>query len=109
MRIAYAEYFLADVELQQDWYTEQSDAALGIRYADAVLASLKNLAANPHLGIQCNFRSRKLRGLRRFLVDRPFHTHLIFYRVEEQDLVAVRVISGFRDLQRRLLQPPGAD
>jgi hypothetical protein len=43
------------------------------------------------------------------LLDRPFHTHLVFYRASAEDLVAYRIMSGFRNLEKRLLQPPGAE
>jgi len=37
-----------------------------------------------------------------------FKVHLIFYRVETEELDVFRVLHGMRDLPRRLTQPPGA-
>ena len=109
MNVVYTDDFREDLRLQAAWYAGRKDEALGMRYATAVIEAVETLLVNPHLGIKCDFRSRKLKELRRILVDRPFHTHLIFYRIEGEDLVAARVISGYRDLQRRLLQAPGAE
>jgi hypothetical protein len=69
---------------------------------------LRRLAEHPSLGTICRFRPRKLAGLRRCVVDKPFQSNLLFYRVEGSDLVGFRTISGWRDLPRRLLDPPGA-
>ena len=39
----------------------------------------------------------------------PFDRHLIYYRISGEELVAFRVVSGARDLPRRLLDPPGTE
>jgi len=47
--------------------------------------------------------------LRFYPVEKPFHRHLLYYRISGEELVAFRVVPGERDLPRRLLDPPGAN
>jgi hypothetical protein len=38
----------------------------------------------------------------------PFEVHLIFYRYTDEELSAERLMSGRRDLARRLSEPPAS-
>jgi plasmid stabilization system protein ParE len=69
--------------------------------------ALEKLATHPDLGWRRNFNHPELRNLRCWLIARPFHRHLIFYRHDQHTLDAVRLMHGARDLARRLTQPPG--
>src|SRR3954463_10355026 len=109
LNVILADDFTQDLDLQQDWYTKQRDEKLGLAYVTSVEMTLARLAEHPTFGTVCRFRHQKLAGLRRCVVDKPFQSNLVFYRVEGGDLIGFRVISGWRDLPRRLLDPPGAE
>ena len=82
----------------------QADWDVAWRYLVEVDAALEKLAAHPDLGWRRNFHHPELRNLRCWLIARPFHRHLIFYRHDQHTLEAVRVMHGGRDLARRLVQ-----
>jgi len=109
LRVVYTDDFPLDVAGQARWYARQRDLALALDYADAVEATLEFLAQNPRIGTPCNYPEPELAELRFYPVEKPFHRHLLYYRISGEELVAFRVVPGERDLPRRLLDPPGAD
>jgi hypothetical protein len=44
------------------------------------------------IGSRCDYPELKLAGLRFYPVEKPFHRHLIYYRISGDDLVAFRVV-----------------
>ena len=108
LAIERATFFVADFEIQFDWYVEKAGAEVAWRFQSALDDSLRKLSNRPDLGRIRHFRNPKLGGLRSYRVERPFKKLLIFYRVEADCLQAVRLMHGARDLPRRLSQPPGA-
>src|ERR1035441_4056744 len=125
-------FFLGDFETQFRWYEEEAGREIAWRYLLAVDQTLARLAAHSDLGRLRHFSHPELQGLRSFLVTRPFHRHLIFYRHDESyinvepvtrpfhrhlifyrhgeaNLYAVRVMHGARDLPRRLREPPATE
>ena len=103
-----SEAFLADLDAQFRWCETQAGGDVAWRYLLQVDAALEKLAEHPELGWRRNFKHPELRNLRCWLIARPFHRHLIFYRHDQHTLDAVRVMHGARDLARRLPQPTGA-
>jgi toxin ParE1/3/4 len=101
-----ADQFASDFEAQFRWFREQGGPELAIRFLSAVDSTLERLAKEPRLGRERRFRHPKLRKLRAFLVARPFHHYLVFYRFDSTHLHALRLIHGARDLPRRLLEEP---
>ena len=89
-----------------DWYRDQASPEIAERFVDAVQATLRALMNTPGMGRSRFVDWPELAGIRSWRVDRPFERHLIFYRVESEDLLAERIIHGARDLPRRLLQAP---
>ena len=104
-----ADDFREDFALRALWYVREAGAEVARRFQESVDATLQQLCLHPELGRERRFRHPKLQGLRSFLVARPFHRTLIFYRVQEDALQAVRLIHGARNLPRRLAEPPGAE
>lgn len=88
-----------------DWYCEHASPESAERFVDIVQAT-QTLTQTPALG-RLRFTNRpELAGLRSWRVARPFQRHLIFYRIDSEDLLAERLIHGARNLPRRLLQSP---
>ena len=100
--------FNRDFELSYCWYLEQAGGEVAERFLAAVLATLRQLATHPGLGVQRQFRHPSLRGIRSFKVEPPFAAILVFYRHTETELIAERLMHGARDLPRRLVEPLGA-
>jgi len=96
--------FWADMLKQVDWYRENAGSEVAEGYVNAVEATLQTLAKNPGIGRPRFASWRELAGIRSWQTDRPYHRHLIFYRYDEETLIAERIIHGSRDLPRRLLQ-----
>ena len=99
-----ADDFWADLTRQVDWYRDEANPAVALRFVDAVEATLFSLLAQPGVG-RTRFRNwPELEGVRSFRVQRPFNRFLIFYRFDSKQLFAERLIDGSRDLPRRLLK-----
>jgi toxin ParE1/3/4 len=97
-----SDFFWEDMLRQVDWYSEKAGPGVAASYVNAVEATLKELSRTPGLG-RLRFQSLpKLSGIRSWRVERPFHRHLIFYRFDDETLIAERVIHGARDLPRHL-------
>ena len=103
-----ADGFLADFDLQYRWYAVQAGETVARRFLDAVWRTLEELAAQPGQGRRRRFRHPSLQGLHSFRVRPPFEVHLIFYRYTDEELSAERLMSGRRDLARRLREPPAS-
>ena len=100
--------FNRDFDLQYRWYLEQAGEAVAERYLQALLSTLRLLAAQPGLGRRRNFRHPALRGIRSFRLASPVGVHLIFYHHDSAGLSAERLMHGARDLPRRLVEPPSS-
>jgi toxin ParE1/3/4 len=101
LALSFRDAAVSDILEQAEWYEEQADLALSARWERAVASVLIRLAQRPHCGTLCRFTSDSLRGIRRIPV-KGFSKHLIFYRVEKNDVMILRVIHGARDLESLL-------
>jgi plasmid stabilization system protein ParE len=106
LTIQRADFFWADLLKQVDWYRDKAGPKVAEAYVDSVEATLLELSKMPGLG-RSRFQYRpELAGVRSWRVRKPYHRHLIFYRFDEDTLMAERILHGARDLPRRLLQSP---
>jgi toxin ParE1/3/4 len=87
-----------DILEQAAWYQEQSGLKLADRWEKAVSSILLRLAANPAAGALCSFKAIELAGTRRMPVPR-FPKHLVFYRLQNEEMVILRIVHGARDLE----------
>lgn len=79
-------------DLTDQWvYISRDSIESADRLVDRLYQQCQRLAEAPKMGRQ---RDELLPGLRSFPVGR----YLIFYRVEEERVEVVRVLSGYRDL-----------
>ena len=100
--------FVADMELQYQWYGERAGWDVAERYLRAVEATCALIGTQPLLGPNPRLAHPRLADWRFFVVLRPFHRHVIFYEVAGDAVEMRRAMDGRRDLPRRLLEPPGA-
>jgi plasmid stabilization system protein ParE len=104
-----AETFLADAELQFEWYARNAGWDVAERYLAAVSATCALIERQPLLGPLASFTHPKLSGWRFFVVIRPFQRHVLFYETGEEEVTMRRVLHGHRNLSQRLLEKPGAE
>jgi plasmid stabilization system protein ParE len=109
MNVRKAEQFLADVELQYQWYAEHAGWEVAERYLAAVETTCALIGRRPLLGPRAALPHPSLAAWRFFVVVRPFRRHLIFYEIADGAVILRRALHGQRDLPRRLLDPPVAD
>ena len=102
-------HFHTDVTHQFAWYYDQAGEDLAWQFFNTVDLTLHKLSRQPDLGRVRRFRNPILSGLRSILVGSPFQKLLIFYRFNETQIIAERLLHGARDLPRRLAGPPGAE
>ena len=105
----HSDEFVADLNLQTDWYLRRAGVATAEEFGDAVDETIQRIVRFPSLGTVWERPEPELQGFRYVVVDRPFERFLIFYRVTDSELYIERVLHGMRDLPRRFLEPPGAE
>jgi len=67
-----SDLFNRDFQLSYCWYLEQASGEVAEGFLKAVLATLRQLATHPGLGVQRRFRHPRVRGIRSFKVEVPF-------------------------------------
>lgn len=90
-----------DIIEQADWYQEKSDSKLAKRWGTAVTSAVLRIMRNPRSGTPCRFGPTELRGIRRMPIS-GFPKHLVFYSIEDHDVLILRVLHGARDLESLL-------
>ena len=98
-RLVFSDAAIADILEQSDWYTDRSGARLAQRWQKAVTAAVTFVVRRPSAGAPCIFRSPALLGVRRTAIS-GFPKHLLFYRVDHEEVFILRVVHGARDLER---------
>ena len=109
MSVRKTDLFIVDIERQFEWYLVKAGREIADRYLKAVEATCELLAEHPQLGPCARFRHPRLRRWRFFVVFRPFQKHILFYQIEDDDVLMRRAMHGQRELRRRLLEPPGSN
>lgn len=89
---------MRDLAEHFDYIALDSESA-ALRFYSAAESSFRDLAKNPTMGVACQFRSPKGKGLRRWRI-KGFENHLIFYRPFNDRIEIVRVLHGARNLKR---------
>ena len=98
LKVRLSDASINDILEQADWYEQRSSLTLAKRWNNAVTAALLRIVASPHSGSPCTFHAIELQAVRRMPIAK-FSKHLIFYRVEKDALLILRVIHGARDLE----------
>ena len=96
--IRFSDLAVADILEQADWYELQSGAKLATRWDKAVTSTVTRIATAPRSGALCRFKAEALQGTRRVPIA-GFPKHLIFYQVESNGILVLRVVHGARDLE----------
>jgi len=109
MNVRKADDFIADVELQYQWYAERAGWDVADRYLAAVAGTCALIERQPLLGPVTGLTHPRLAAWRFFVVLRPFHLHVLFYEVDGGEVILRRALHGHRHLPQRLLEPPGSE
>jgi hypothetical protein len=102
MNLFKAEQFLSDAQYYYRWYLTlpdlERDAAteLADEFLESVEQTLLYLVSNPLAGRPRCVRFSDLQGFRSWRVSRPFNRFAIFYRIEQDNLFAERLLEGHR-------------
>ena len=89
---------VSDIIEQAEWYEQYEGRPLAKRWENAVTSALLLITKNPRSGTLCSFQAQELHDVRRKPI-RNFPKHLIFYRVEGDQVLILRVVHGARDLE----------
>lgn len=91
-----------DIIRQFRWYLVEQDAPVAqFRFVDAVEASVRQLLRMPNIGAPRELKNPALKGLRVWPV-KGFDEFLIFYVVQGETVMVIRILSGKRDMDRIL-------
>ena len=82
-------------------YLADKRPALDQRFLVPLAGTIDWLSDNPGAGSPKHILSRRLPGLRTWPVS-GFKSHLVYYRIEEPDLIVLAVFHGSRDARRGL-------
>ena len=96
--IRFSDLAISDILEQADWYAIQSGPKLAKRWEDAITATLLRICSSPKAGSLCRFRSDELKATRRVPVA-GFPRHLVFYQLDPQGILVLRIVHGARDLE----------
>ncbi len=83
------------------YYIAQDNPSAGFRFYEAAEKAFRQLLDMPGMGGTWASPNPRLVGLRVWPI-RGFENHLVFYRPNEEGIEIVRVLHGFRDLDRIL-------
>jgi plasmid stabilization system protein ParE len=108
-RSAVSEEAREDLALQYAWYARVAGAEIAERYLHAFRQTMELLVHQPAAGVLRRFRHPRFKGVRSLQLPGAFRVHLLFYRAEDDVVVALRVLHGMRDLPRRIAEPPGSE
>jgi len=109
MNVRKADDFIADAELQYEWYAEHAGWEVADRYLASVASTCALIGRQPLLGPVAALSHPRLSAWRFFVVVRPFHRHVVFYEIVGGEVIMRRILHGHRQLPQRLLEPPGAE
>lgn len=87
------------------YHIAEDSLASADRFAEAIDAAYKQLAAMPGMGALRDYNNPKLKGLRMWPVP-GFRNHLIFYLASDDKLEIVRVVHGAQDLESLFAPEP---
>lgn len=104
MQVERSDRFRSDVVREFLWYEEHAGLDVAERFRSAVASTIELLGMNPEIGPYCGIKDERLASLRFFPVNSPFDKFLIFYRLESEKMIAIRLMHGARDLPRRLTE-----
>src|ERR1700739_1837258 len=104
MSVNRSDEFLADIEREYEWYTLKANLEIAERYLDAVQSTVRLIELYPQIGPIGNFVYSRLNGWRYFVVVRPFNRYVLFYEIAGETVILRRVMHGYRNLPRRLLE-----
>jgi plasmid stabilization system protein ParE len=90
--------FTADFESVVGLYVDKAGVELAWRFQRSLDNSLTQLSSQPDLSRPLHFRHLKLRGVRSFLMERPFDESLILYGANDVVLDVVRLMYAARNL-----------
>ncbi|HWW01008.1 MAG TPA: type II toxin-antitoxin system RelE/ParE family toxin [Candidatus Acidoferrum sp.] len=71
------------------------------RFLDAAFRSFEFLAKSPEAGPRARLKHARLRDVRFWVLPPPFNRWLVFYRLESQHIVILRVLHNAQDWRER--------
>jgi plasmid stabilization system protein ParE len=86
-----------DILHQIEWYAQQGVPAVARRFQASVLEAVDALSASPEAGTPKFIDNPRLAGLRSWPV-KGFRAFRIYYLVQPEVLIVVRVLHGKRDV-----------
>ena len=86
-----------DILHQIEWYAQQGVPAVARRFQASVLEAIDALSGSPEAGTPKFINNPQLAGLRSWPV-RSFPAFSVYYLVQPEVLIVVRVLHGKRDI-----------
>lgn len=84
-------------------YLAQNNPNVALRFFDATRQTIAKLAQTPYLGSLYFSNNSQLEGLRKWKV-KGFDKYLIFYLIENEQLIIIRILHVSRNIQKILNQ-----
>jgi len=100
LALSYTRKASSDLENITDYLQEQSGESIALRLLDAVDHTASLLQITPHIGIGCDFGSRRFPHMRRIVVSGPFHRWIIFYTPSATEIRIDRILHSAQNIPR---------
>ena len=89
--------YLARPEVDEDLirnaeWIKQDDPDAARRFLDSAFKSFEFLAGFPEAGPKARFKHERLKGIRFWVFPPPFNRWLVFYQIESEAVVILRVL-----------------
>jgi plasmid stabilization system protein ParE len=95
--VVFLEQAVRDLEETTNFYVDQTDSGLEMRFLASLRKATSLLVANPRLGTLVKGRNTGL-GVRWLALPSPFQKYLILYRSEARATEVIRVLHASRDI-----------
>jgi plasmid stabilization system protein ParE len=97
LRIVFTSLARADIA-DTTYYLAERSAGAAVKFFDCVRYSTQLLSKMPELGAVARLEDQRTKGIRIWPV-KDFSNHLIFYQIETEELIVLRVLHGSTDYE----------
>jgi toxin ParE1/3/4 len=88
-----------DLDSLADYYAVRENIDLALRFLRSAQETFNFLVEHPQTGWRCRWVNRVLAGTRVFPIQ-GFKKLLVFYRIDGDRLLIIRVLHGSRDIEK---------
>lgn len=94
-----------DIDEIADYLADAAGVSVALLFLETVYGTFETISAHPRIGRECTLREAQLRNVRQIRVGALFEDYLIFYLLNPDCAMILRVLHGARDIRSDLIFP----